>query len=130
MSWDVALEKMQTLTLLFLNIRFSSIPANIESPTVRVLPFLHCLIELDPAFSMVGYLVSMGTPFPFFLIHETFWIPFWRHLVECLFFVISADFSIVSSLVSLDYDWCFEVLAFLTQSFTSLHLLVTNCYSC
>ena len=49
-----------------------------------------------------------------------------------IFSVISADFSIVLSLINLDDDWYFEVLsfedlilAFLTQSFMRLHLLAT-----
>ena len=50
----------------------------------------------------------------------------------CIFSVISANFSIVSSLVGLDDDCYFEVLsfqdfilAFLTQSFRRLYLLAT-----
>ena len=127
---------MRTLTLLFPEIRFYSIPANIESPTIRVVPFFHCLIELDPAFSVIGYSVSIGTLFPFFsfdsqnLLLDSFLTSFsWMFI----FSVIGADFSIVSSLISLDDDWYFEVLsfenlilAFLTQSFMSLHSLVTS----
>ena len=42
--------KNAILTLLFPDIRFSSIPANIESPTIWAVPCFRCLIELDPAF--------------------------------------------------------------------------------
>ena len=108
--WVFAPGKMRNLALLFPGIRFSSILANIDSPTIKVAPFFHCPTELTfSTFSMIRYSVSVGTiPFQwelfrfsgnfsvsvgtffftfFLLIHKTcLWISFWRHLVECLFF--------------------------------------------
>ena len=91
-SWVAAPGKMRTLTFLYPDIRFCSISANIESPTIRVVPIFYCLIELIfYTFSMVKYSVSVGKRFSFFfpLTHKTSsWIPFWRHLVGCWFFLL------------------------------------------
>ena len=63
-SWVVALGKMRTLTLLFPDIRCSSIPAYIKSLTIKVMPFFHYLIELTfSTFIMVRYSVSVGIRF-------------------------------------------------------------------